>query len=95
MACARTAIGLFLGIAAASGVVLYLGISQKHVVASLHDVLPQPLIFAAFGALVLLGLQSLRWWEAATGARHLRNDAVIGAVERLRHLASLSRKQAA
>jgi len=58
----RTALGLLLGIAAAGAVVLYFGISRGDVVASLRDARLQPLLFALFGALVLLGLQSLRWW---------------------------------
>jgi len=72
MAWIRTAIGLLLGIAAASAVVFYLGISQKDLVASLHDVQPQPLILAAFGALVLMALQSLRWWIVMRPVLQLR-----------------------
>ena len=69
---ARAAIGLLFGIAAASGVVFYLGISQQELVASLHGVQPQPLIFAAFGALVLLALQSFRWWIVMRPGLQLR-----------------------
>jgi uncharacterized membrane protein YbhN (UPF0104 family) len=58
----RTALGLVLGLSAGAGVVYYLGISQADLVASLHDVRAEPLIIAATGAVVLLALQSLRWW---------------------------------
>jgi glycosyltransferase 2 family protein len=58
----RTIIGLALGLCAASGVVFYLGISQKELVGSLHDIAQEPLLVAAGGALVLMALQSLRWW---------------------------------
>ena len=58
----RTALGLAAGLLAATGVVFYLGISQKELVASLHDVNGQPLVFAALGGIVLMALQSLRWW---------------------------------
>jgi uncharacterized membrane protein YbhN (UPF0104 family) len=43
-------------------VVFYLGISQKELVGSLHDVAQEPLLVAAGGALILMALQSLRWW---------------------------------
>jgi len=52
--------------------VLYFGISQGNVVASLCEARPQPLVFALFGALVLLGLQSLRWWVVMRPVLHLR-----------------------
>jgi uncharacterized membrane protein YbhN (UPF0104 family) len=68
----RAAIGLLFGIAAAGAVVFYLGISQQNLVGSLHDVLPQPLILAAFGALVLLALQALRWWIVMRPVLQLR-----------------------
>jgi glycosyltransferase 2 family protein len=71
-ACARAAIGLLFGLAAASAVVFYLGISQKELLASLHGVQPQPLILAAFGALVLLALQSFRWWIVMRPVLQLR-----------------------
>jgi uncharacterized membrane protein YbhN (UPF0104 family) len=58
----RAALGLGLGLAAACGVVFYLGISEKELLANLHGVGPEPLILAAAGALVLMALQSLRWW---------------------------------
>ena len=58
----RSAFGVALGIVAASAVALYFGISRGDVVASLRDARPQPLLFALFGAVVLLGLQTLRWW---------------------------------
>lgn len=58
----RTGLGLLAGLLAAGGVVTYLGISQKELLASLHGVGQQPLLLAAGGALVLMALQSLRWW---------------------------------
>ena len=58
----RAALGLSAGLCAATAVVFYLGISEKALVGSLHDVGPGPLLLAAGGALVLLALQSLRWW---------------------------------
>lgn len=58
----RTLLGLVAGLLAAGAVVAYLGISQKELLASLHDVVPQPLLFAAAGGLLLMALQSLRWW---------------------------------
>jgi uncharacterized membrane protein YbhN (UPF0104 family) len=61
-ACARAAIGLLIGLTAAAAVGFWLGISHQDVTASLHSARLSPLMFAAFGALVLLGLQSLRWW---------------------------------
>ncbi|MGE5049592.1 MAG: lysylphosphatidylglycerol synthase transmembrane domain-containing protein [Deltaproteobacteria bacterium] len=57
----RTALGLFAGLLAAAGVVFYLGISQRELIASLHGVTQEPLLFAAVGGLVLMGLQALRW----------------------------------
>jgi uncharacterized membrane protein YbhN (UPF0104 family) len=67
----RSVLGLLLGIAAAGIVVLYFGISQGDVVAVLRDTRPQPLLFALLGALVLLGLQSLRWWFVMRPVLHL------------------------
>ena len=58
----RTLLGLCAGLLAAVAVIAYLGISQRELFASLHGVAEQPLIVAASGALVLLALQSLRWW---------------------------------
>jgi uncharacterized membrane protein YbhN (UPF0104 family) len=58
----RAALGLAVGLCAAAGVVAYLGISEKQLVANLHGVRPWPLAFAAAGAVALLALQSLRWW---------------------------------
>lgn len=58
----RTIAGLSAGLVAAGCVVLYLGISQKALFDSLHDVAPLPLLFAAAGGLVLMALQALRWW---------------------------------
>lgn len=58
----RTALGLCAGLFAACCVVFFLGISQKELVASLHDVAEQPLLLAAAGGLLLMALQSLRWF---------------------------------
>lgn len=58
----RALLGLFAGVVAAAAVVLYLGISRNNLLASLQGVEVAPLVFAAAGALVLLALQSLRWW---------------------------------
>jgi len=58
----RTLLGLTAGLLAASAVGGYLGISQKELVASLHGVRDEPLLFAAAGGLVLMALQALRWW---------------------------------
>ena len=58
----RTAVGLLAGLCAAAAVVVYLGINQRELVASLHGVAEQPLFLAALGGLVLMALQALRWW---------------------------------
>ncbi len=58
----RALLGLAAGMVAATGVVVYLGISQPELVATLHNVSREPLFFAAAGGLVLMALQSLRWW---------------------------------
>src|SRR2546423_15501273 len=58
----RAVLGLCLGGAAAVAVSLYLGISHRDLFAELHDVQLEPLALAALGSMVLLGLQSLRWW---------------------------------
>jgi len=58
----RAVLGLCLGGAAATAVSLYLGISHRDLFAELHDVRSEPLVLAALGSMILLGLQSLRWW---------------------------------
>ena len=58
----RTVAGLFAGLVAAAAIVLYLGISQRELVASLHGIADEPLFLAALGGLVLMALQALRWW---------------------------------
>jgi uncharacterized membrane protein YbhN (UPF0104 family) len=58
----RAAMGLCAGLAAICAMALYLGISQRELVDSLHGVAPEPLLLAAAGALFLMALQSLRWW---------------------------------
>jgi uncharacterized membrane protein YbhN (UPF0104 family) len=58
----RALIGLCAGLAVACASAAWLGISKRELLASLHGVTPGPLFLAAAGALILLGLQSLRWW---------------------------------
>jgi glycosyltransferase 2 family protein len=58
----RTVFGLTAGMLAAAGVAVYLGISQKELISSLHGVSEEPLFLAALGGLVLIALQALRWW---------------------------------
>ncbi|HWE23574.1 MAG TPA: lysylphosphatidylglycerol synthase transmembrane domain-containing protein, partial [Myxococcales bacterium] len=58
----RALLGLCAGLGVACAAVAYLGISKHELIASIHGVDPGPLFVAAAGALVLLGLQSLRWW---------------------------------
>jgi glycosyltransferase 2 family protein len=58
----RAVVGLCFGGAAAVAVSLYLGISHRTLFAEMHDVRPEPLVLAALGSIILLGLQSLRWW---------------------------------
>ena len=58
----RTVLGLMAGLIAAGAVVIYLGISQQELVESLHDVSPRPLLLAAAGGVILMALQTLRWW---------------------------------
>jgi uncharacterized membrane protein YbhN (UPF0104 family) len=68
----RPAIGLLFGIAVAGVVAVYFGVSQKDIVASLQNLQPLPMIFAAVGALILLALQSLRWWLVMRPVLQLR-----------------------
>jgi len=68
----RTVVGLLAGIFAAAAVVVYLGISQRELVASLHGVAEQPLFLAAVGGLVLMALQALRWWVVMRPVLDLR-----------------------
>jgi uncharacterized membrane protein YbhN (UPF0104 family) len=58
----RALVGLCFGAAAAIAVSFYLGISHRDLFAELHDLQPEPLALAALGSMILLGLQSLRWW---------------------------------
>lgn len=58
----RTVLGLCAGLATVAGVVAYLGISRRELAAQVLLLDGRPLLLAAGGALVLLGLQSLRWW---------------------------------
>ena len=58
----RAVLGLCLGGAAATVVSLSLGISRRDLLAELQGVHPEPLVLAALGSVILLGLQSLRWW---------------------------------
>ena len=68
----RTVAGLLAGIFAAAAVVVYLGISQRALIASLHGVAEQPLFLAAIGGLVLMALQALRWWVVMRPVLDLR-----------------------
>ena len=58
----RALLGLCVGLVVALGLTLYLGISEKDLVARLAGAAPLPLLFAAAGGIVLLALQALRWW---------------------------------
>jgi uncharacterized membrane protein YbhN (UPF0104 family) len=58
----RTGLGLIVGIGLAVLVMLYLGVSQREVLRQLSHPKVWPVLFAAAGSLVLLGLQTLRWW---------------------------------
>jgi glycosyltransferase 2 family protein len=58
----RALVGLCAGLAAAAGVAAYLGISHRGLIATIHDVAVEPLLLAAAGGLILMGLQALRWW---------------------------------
>jgi hypothetical protein len=58
----RAGAGLCAGLLVALALKLYLGVSNRDVVARLSEAAAWPLIFAATGSVVLLALQSLRWW---------------------------------
>jgi uncharacterized membrane protein YbhN (UPF0104 family) len=58
----RALFGLCAGLAAAAGVVAYLGISHHQLIDTIHDVALEPLVLAAAGGLILMALQALRWW---------------------------------
>ncbi|HEX9602406.1 MAG TPA: hypothetical protein VF973_01565, partial [Myxococcales bacterium] len=58
----RALVGLCAGLAAATGVAAYLGISQRELIATIHGVALEPLLLAAAGGLILMALQALRWW---------------------------------
>jgi len=58
----RTLLGLCAGLATAAGVMAYLGISRRDLAAQVQALDGRPLLAAAAGALILLALQSLRWW---------------------------------
>jgi uncharacterized membrane protein YbhN (UPF0104 family) len=58
----RALFGLCGGLAAAAGVAAYLGISQRELIDTIHDVALEPLLLAAAGGLILMALQALRWW---------------------------------
>lgn len=58
----RAALGLCAGLIVALALKLYLGVSNHDVVERLASASPMPLVFACAGGLVLLALQSLRWW---------------------------------
>ena len=59
---ARALLGLCGGLAAAAGASAYLRISHRELLANLHGVVAGPLLVAAVGGLVLMGMQALRWW---------------------------------
>ncbi len=58
----RTALGVAAGIAVAVAAMAALGVSKGDLVRELRPASWWPLAAAAAGSLVLLGLQSLRWW---------------------------------
>lgn len=58
----RALMGLCAGLAAAAAVGFYLGISQRQLIRTIHDVAVEPLLVAAAGGLLLMALQALRWW---------------------------------
>jgi uncharacterized membrane protein YbhN (UPF0104 family) len=58
----RALFGLSAGLAAATAVAAYLGISQRELIATVHGVAVEPLLLAATGGLILMALQALRWW---------------------------------
>jgi len=58
----RAGLGLCGGLIVAIALKLYLGVSNQAVVDRLWTAAPWPLAFACAGGLVLLALQTLRWW---------------------------------
>ena len=58
----RALFGLSAGLAAATAVAAYLGISQRELITTVHGVAVEPLLLAATGGLILMALQALRWW---------------------------------
>jgi uncharacterized membrane protein YbhN (UPF0104 family) len=58
----RALLGLCAGLLVALGLKVYLGISRQDVVEELSRAAPGPLFLACVGGLVVLALQSLRWW---------------------------------
>jgi glycosyltransferase 2 family protein len=68
----RTVVGLTLGIGAVIAIALHFDISWHQAFGLLRDVRPEPIIFAVFGAVVILGLQSLRWWLVMRPVLRLR-----------------------
>jgi uncharacterized protein (TIRG00374 family) len=58
----RAGLGLCAGLLVALGLKWYLGVSKQDVVDRLYTAAPAPLFFACVGGVVLMGLQSLRWW---------------------------------
>jgi glycosyltransferase 2 family protein len=58
----RALLGLCSGLAAAIAASAYLRISQHALLANLHGVVVGPLLVAAVGGLLLMGMQALRWW---------------------------------
>ncbi len=58
----RALLGLVAGLLVAGGLVFYLGVSEKDWAANVSRAQPGPLLFAVIGGVILLSLQSLRWW---------------------------------
>jgi uncharacterized membrane protein YbhN (UPF0104 family) len=75
-----TIAGLGAGLAAASAVAWYLGISRRALWDGLRTVHRGPLYAACAGAIVLLALQSLRWWFVMRPVVGLRWSAAFQAM---------------
>jgi len=58
----RALLGLGCGLLVAGAAITWLGVSHRGLVASIQNASAGPLVIAAAGSLVLLALQSLRWW---------------------------------
>jgi glycosyltransferase 2 family protein len=58
----RVVLGLCAGVGLAAAMMVYFGISHRELMRDLQQVVVWPLLVAAAGSLVLLALQTLRWW---------------------------------